>query len=198
MTFSTASLSSYDEFFTEWYPKAVRAASKRGVRDPEAAAADIMLLFFEKDYLDRYDPAMAGAVSLKNWIMAIVTKRVTDVQRYEARRLQPANTEKLPEQASDEVTVSVPEFRVMAMEAFQLIKRRYGQELSDVWVSVVKQVVEGDTAKSGVVRLYLIAEHLKIRRDTAATRVEELRSVLLSDPDLRELVGADHWSREAA
>jgi hypothetical protein len=195
MPSSTASVSSYEDFYHEWFPRALRAARKRGLRDPEATAQNIMMVFFEKDYLDRYDPAMEGAVTFDSWVNAVVYNRLNNAHRDERRRAQ--TVEILDHDEAVEES-GEPEFKVMAMEAFRLLRDRYGSELADVWVSVVKQVVEDETSAAGYARKYLIADHLGLGRKVVSERLETLQQVITKDAELREMLGADRWSRQAA
>ncbi len=197
MTSSTASLSSFEDFYGDWYPRAVRAARKRGLPDPEAVASDIMMVFLEKDYLSRYDPTKKGAASFDTWVNSIVYNRLNNAYRNESRRAT-GHTVELQDhdmRVQDDLTV---EFKLMAMSAFELIKDRYGIEIADVFVSVVKQVVEGTTSVTGDVRRWLTAKHLDVKAEIVSERVVTLRELIEKDTELRELLGADRWSQQAA
>lgn len=199
MISSTASLSNYEDFYREWYPRAVKVASVRGFPDPEAVASDIMIVFFTKDYLERYDPTVEGAASFDTWVNNILYKRIDDAHRAEKRKVRTKELEPKHNVIPDEVRVEpTVEFKLLAMEAFELIDKRYGHEMSAVWVSVVKQVVDDTTGKSGRALLYLIQQHLCIGAQTASKRMERLRDVILGDAELREMLGAGYWAHEAA
>lgn len=195
MTSSTASLRSFEEFYSEWHPRAVRAARKRGLQDPESVASDIMLVFFEKDYLERYDPTIEGAASFATWVNNVIFRRLNNAYRDQGRR--PATVELLEwdEPAEDQTTA---EFKLLAMSCFELLRDRYGSELAEVWVSIVKQVAEDSTAVTGRARQWVISKHLELSASAVSGRMAELRKVILKDADLREMLGADRWAREAA
>lgn len=196
MTSSTASLSSFEEFYNEWYPRAVRVARRRGLADPEAVASEIMVVFFEKDYLQRYDPAREGASSFEDWINAILYRRLNNAYRDEMRRPQIVGdvleTDQTIEDRSD------TEFKLLAMQAFELLRDRYGMELAEVWVSVVKQVAEDSTSSSGYARQWLTAKHVQRSPSRVSEEMTKLRYVITHDSDLREMLNADRWALEAA
>jgi hypothetical protein len=195
MTSSTASLSSFEEFYADWYPRAVRAARKRGLSDPEAVANDIMMVFLEKDYLERYDPTRDGAVGFESWVNSIVYHRLNNAYRDLTRCPQTvAYSQQSDTGAHDESTV---EFELMVMSAFELLRDRYGMEIADIWVSIVKQVVEDSTSRMGDVRRWLTAKHLRIKPSTVSDRVIMLRGIVMQDRELREMLGADCWSQQA-
>ena len=177
----------YEEFYSEWYPRAVAAARGRGLRDPEAVASDIMVMFFEKDYLDRFDPTReSGSATFKSWVNSMIYKRLANAYRDESRR--PFGVELMDHDraVADE---PIAEFKMLAMSCFQLLRDRYGEELATVWVSVVKQVSEDTTASSGKARQWLIAKHLQCGSAAASSLMNRLRHVLTHDADLREMLG---------
>lgn len=187
----------FEEFYAAWYPRAVNAARKRGLPDPEGVASDIMLVFLEKDYLDRFDPTRDGAVEFESWVNAILYHRLNNAYRDESRRpLRKAI--QLLEVDEPVFEHPVTEFKLLAMSCFELLRDRYGADLADVWVSVVKQVVTDSTSSSGYVRQWVAAKHLKVASVTVGKRLEELRRVILADDDLREMLGADSWALSAA
>lgn len=192
MTSSTACPSSFTEFYAEWYPRAVRAARGRGLRDPEAIAGDIMVVFLEKDYLDRYDGEMDGAVSFEGWVNRMIYNRLNNAYRDSTRKPQESRIEDFHEVYGDRLSNApkVLEFKWLAMSAFELIRSRYGMELAEVWVSIVKQVAEDSTAVTGSARQWLISKHLKLSNEVVSDRMSRLREVIETDVELKELVGA--------
>jgi len=195
MTFSTVSLSSFEEFYAEWHPRAVRAARKRGLRDPEAVASDIMLVFFEKGYLEKHDPTMKGAVTFESWVNSILYNRLNNAYRDESRK--PSTVEIMDHDDIAEVE-TVLEFKLIAMSAFDLLTRRYGDELAAVWVSIVKQVVDDSVGRSGNAIYSIIQTHLGLGAEEVSSRMTELRHVIVTDIELREMLGADSWAHKAA
>ncbi len=195
MTYSIRSLSSFEEFYSEWHPRAIRLARKRGLRDPEAVAGDIMLVFLEKDYLDRYDPTRSGATSFSAWVNHVIYARLNNAYRNESRRPQ---TLEILEHDGLEEDQPVAEFKMLAMSCFELLRERYGMELAEVWVSIVKQVVEDSTARTGRARQWLITKHLDLGATAVSARMAELRRTILNDADLKEMLGADRWAHSAA
>jgi uncharacterized alpha-E superfamily protein len=71
-------------------------------------------------------------------------------------------------------------------------------ELAEVWVSIVKQVVEDTTAKTGRARQWLMAKHLAVGEAKVSSLMSELRNVIVSDAELREMLSADSWASQAA
>lgn len=200
MTFSTASLSNYEEFYAEWYPRAVKAAAKRGLPDPEAVASDIMIVFFEKDYLEKYDPTAKGAVAFSSWVESILYGRLNNVHRDLQRKPQAHDSIEIGDVdgAPEDDYFDVADFKLLAVSAFELINERYGEDVSRVWVSVVKQVVDGTVGRSGRALQAVVMQHLSMSQWKATVSMNRLREVLVEDPDLREMFGAHHWAREAA
>lgn len=204
MTSSTVSPSRFEEFYADWYPRAVRAAQARGLRDPEAVASDIMITFMTADYLDKYDPTRKGATTFEGWVNHILYLRLNNAHRAERRQPQTvtmsmdwAGRVETGAQKSGGQAVGVDqdqrtlEYTDLCKKVYQVIKDRYGNDLAAVWVSVVKQVSEDTTARSGVLRQWLMAKHLKVKPSTVSGRVAALRRVVLADDELRELLSAD-------
>ncbi len=199
MTSSTPSLSrdKFEEFYVEWHPRAVRAARKRGLLDPEGVASDIMLVFLEKDYLDRYDPTRDGAASVESWVNAMIYNRLNNAWRDESRQALGNAVEWLDHDEADEFR-PFTEFKMLALSCFELLRDRYGMELAEVWVSIVKQVAEDSTSRGGRARQWMIAKHLKVGSGTVTARMRELRRVIQADAELREMLSADTWEHAAA
>ncbi len=204
MTSLTASLGrdQFAEFYAEWHPRTVNAARKRGLADPEDVASDIMLVFLEKDYLDRFDPTLKDdGVTFESWVNSILYWRLNNASRDEHRRPMGHTIEHTIELSGHDVPISeqpMAEFKLLAMSCFELLRDRYGIELAEVWVSVVKQVITDSTNTSGYVRQWLAAKHLGIPSVVIGRRLNELRRVILADNELREMLGADHWAHAAA
>lgn len=200
MTSSTASLGrdQFAEFYEEWYPRALAAARKRGVDDPEAVAQDIMMVFFEKDYLDRYDPTRPDASRFDDWVISVVYKRLNNVYRDRSRKDEHFKLVPLVDNTENEFPmeddIATPEFRLLAMRCFGIIQDRYGSDLAGIWVSVVKQVAEDTVGRKGVASPKKIREHLGLGRKVVEKGVAELRHVVTTDADLREMLGADSWA----
>lgn len=202
MTSSTHSHSSFDEFYRDWYPRAVSAAKKRGMPDPESVASDIMIVFLEKGYQKEHDPTMEGAASFDTWVNNIIYLRLSQAHRdsmWEKRRAL-TTAEALPEHDKT-VAYEEPEaeFKMLSMAVFDLINDRYGSELARMWVAVVKQVAE-DTVYGSAKKVHygLMARHLDVAVESINERVTELKNVILHDGDLRELLDVDSWSHAAA
>jgi hypothetical protein len=175
----------------------MRAARKRGLSDPESVASDIMLVFLEKDYLEKFDPSIEGATTFESWVNAVIYKRLNNAYRDENRR---AMGHTVPIMDHDELITEEPvaEFKLLAMSCFELLRDRYGMELAEVWVSIVKQVVEDTTAKTGRARQWLMAKHLAVGEAKVSSLMSELRNVIVSDAELREMLSADSWASQAA
>lgn len=213
MPSSTISRSSFEEFYEVWYPRAVRAARQRGLRDAEAVASDIMITFFETDYLDQYDPTRKGATTFESWVNHIMYLRLNNAHRAQRRQPQTVTMtldwegriEPSPQKnggrtigiTQDHQALGVEQdrhdldFSELCKKVYQLIKVRYGEDLAGTWVSVVKQVAEDTTARSGILRQWLTAKHLRIAQKTVTGKVDALRNVILEDEELRELLGAN-------
>lgn len=194
-TFSTLSRdrsrekpSSFEEFYQEWYPRALSLARRKGAIDPEATAQELMMVFFTTDYIDRYDPTREGAVTFDSWINAILHRRLASVYRSQKRGTTIEPMETLPEE--EFIHPEVPEFKSAARSVFQMLKTRYGMDQARLWVSVVKQVSEQTYSISGKVRQYELARHLRWTETKVRDELSTLRGVLKEDEDVREaLIG---------
>lgn len=188
MTSSTLSLDkpeTFEEFYEEWYPKALTLARRRGAADPEATAQDLMLVFFTSDYIDKYDPTRVDAVTFESWVNAILYRRMNSVYRSQKRRaVSTAPIEEAPE--IEYIHPEVPEFKDVAKSVFQLLRSRYGLDMARLWVSVVTQVTNQSYAESGRVRQYELARHLRWSERKVSTKLTKLRSILGEDEDLQE------------
>ncbi len=201
MTSSTLSLSkpdSFAEFYEVWFPRALSVARRGGADDPEATAQDMMVVFLTTDYIERYDPASAGAVSFESWINAIIYRRMASTYRSMKRpkgRLVEYR-EKVPE-IEDFRDTETPEFKSAAKSVFKMLTKRYGIDLARLWVSIIKQVAEETYALSGRVRQYELARHLRWTEAKVRDELALLRCVLTEDNDVMEALNG-YRARAAA
>ena len=196
--------SRFEQFYAEWYPRAVRAAQMRGLQDAEAVASDIMITFMTANYLDKYDPTREGATTFESWVNHIMYLRLNNAHRAETRQPQTVTMNLTFEGRVEHdghaqggrsrgtlQDRSALDFSDLCRKVYQLITQRYGDDLGSTWVAVVKQVTEDTTARSGILRQWLMAKHLQIAQKTVGGKMDSLRSVILEDDDLREMLNAD-------
>lgn len=201
MTSSTLSHSkpdSFAEFYEVWYPRALAVAQRGGSDDPEATAQDMMVVFLTTDYIERYDPTTAGAVSFESWINAIIYRRMKSTYRSQMRPKGQlvSYVEDVPE-IEEYKNTETPEFKSAAKSVFKMLTTRYGIDLGRMWVSIIKQVAEETYALSGRVRQYELARHLGWTEARVRDELALLRCVLRGDSDVMEALNG-YRSRVAA
>lgn len=185
-TISTSKPANYEEFYEDWYPKALSIARRGGAVDPEATAQDLMIVFLTSDYLERYDPTREGAVTFESWVNAILYRRMSSVYKSQKRRKgsMVLYTDEVPEE--EFLHPDIAEYKSAVRSVFLLLRERYGAEQAKLWVAIVRQVTQGAVAVTGRVRQYELAARLDWSESKVGSELRRLRYLIETDQEIAE------------
>lgn len=167
----------WEDFHREWYPRIVWVGRKRGLADPESFAQDMMELLVRKDYLERHRQ-FRGQKSAKTWINNLVYRRAWNAVRDASRRPQSAveysdELNQTPKDGMAEVEAADLQMRIR-----DILDRRSGEKVAQIWDMVCKQVSQDEVGPGGKVRILVLAEDLGISQGAARKRMAEFRLAL--------------------
>lgn len=74
----------FDVWYAEWIEKSESMARRMGIEDPSAAAAEVMVIFWTKGYLDQWNPH--GGRNLNTFTYEIVQLRLRTILTSQKRR----------------------------------------------------------------------------------------------------------------
>jgi DNA-directed RNA polymerase specialized sigma24 family protein len=191
----------FSAFYAEWFPRAV-ALARRIVRvDPEAAAQEVMIVFLTKDYQGRWDSTRGGAgCSFDRWVYTMLRHRLFSIRRAQSRRSRllnelPAPPEMLEQRMThDHDALEMVEFKATAMAVSRRLRAGYGREYSDLWRELIWLVIK--EGRPGAMKDYL-ARRLGVSPRTVVTRLGDLKTFLVNDPDLTVGLDLDRASLSA-
>lgn len=178
----------FEAFYQSWFPRALAIARKGGLSDPEAAAQEIMIVFWRTDYRERHDPTKGA--SFDTWVGKILYDRITSMQRRELRRRSIAEIEAIGERDFEWLEGQYGDLKVRLKAASEIIRVRYPEHYS-LWRSVVFQVIVGNATAGHKIPRRELAARAKMTQAQLEEKLDEFIATVQMDEELCDLLNVD-------
>lgn len=180
-------VSDFDAFYASWYPRAVAIAQRKGLKDPEAAAQEVMMVCWRTDYLQRQPDSK---FTFDRFVANLIYRRLISMQRKELRRRDIAPMEAIGARDFESGGSPYVDFKERLAAATDLI-RDVHPEFYGLWKGVVYQVLVGRATAGWKVDQSELARRVQMSQAQLEKELDRFISVAAEDHELADLLGVD-------